>query len=104
MSDLAQLGKIAGIGGIAIGALVLILRAVLPGLGKIPTKARAAAYNKIIVGAFGIAALGIIAWMVGNQPAPPGQGPTTSGTKSPAISGAGATVNYTQPPPPIPAR
>lgn len=109
MAELAQLGKIAGIGGIALGAMVLIVRGVLPRMGAVPAKQRAALYNLVIAGAFGIGALGIVAWMLGGQPvptAPSSSGPTatTTGAQSPAIVGSGATVTYGTPPAPAPAR
>ena len=104
VSDMAQLGKIAGLGGIALGAMVVILRAVLPHLGGVPVKQRATTYNLIIGGAFGIGALGIIAWTVGAPTSePPKPAAATSGAQSPAIVGSGATVTYGQPPP-APAR
>ena len=61
--DLEKLGKVAGIGGIAVGAAVMILRPViekaLPGLEP---GARAQAVLVIAIGAFVLGALGIIAW------------------------------------------
>ena len=57
METLAQLGKIAGIGGIAVGAVVLIIRAIAPRLGAVPVKERAPLYRLVIIGAFGIGAL-----------------------------------------------
>src|SRR4051812_15509176 len=65
MQQLAGLGKVAGIGGIALGVVVLLLRPlieqVLPGLEP---SARAEAVQVIAIGAFSLGALGIVTWAV----------------------------------------
>ncbi len=62
--DLSSLGRIAGLGGIAIGAVVTIVRQLI---GK-STKAnpeQLALFRLIAIGAFAIGVLGIFAWAAG---------------------------------------
>jgi hypothetical protein len=66
-SSLAALGKIAGLGGIALGVVVLLLRPTIQKLSLLPAKQREPLLRLVIIGAFGIGALGIIAWWSGNS-------------------------------------
>ena len=72
--DLAGLGKVGGIGGIAVGAAVLILQPLienaLPGLDP---EARAQAVQVIALGGFVLGALGIMAWVVSARAGRAGQ-------------------------------
>lgn len=65
---LVALGKVAGIGGIAVGAVVLLLgpliHTAVPGLASTD---RATAVMTIAVCAFGLGALGIVAWAYGSR-------------------------------------
>jgi hypothetical protein len=59
--DLAALGKIAGIGGIAIGAVVLLVRPLIDKAAK-AKPGQLALFRLIAIGAFAIGVLGIGAW------------------------------------------
>jgi hypothetical protein len=87
LSQLELLGKIAGIGGIAIGAVVLIIRAILDKTSSVPARQRASMLRLVAIGAFGVGALGVVAWAANGQRA------FTRGNDSPAIvSGGNATI------------
>jgi hypothetical protein len=88
--DLAQLeplGKVAGIGGIAIGAVVLIIRGVIAKTSTVSVRQRAAMLRLVAIGAFAIGALGIAAWMTAGVSG--GQHASTRGADSPAVIGGG---------------
>lgn len=88
--DIAQLellGKVAGIGGIAIGAVVLVSRSIIGKTSGIPPAQRAATLRLVAVGAFVIGALGIGAWLIAGVSG--GQHASTRGADSPAIVGGG---------------
>jgi hypothetical protein len=93
MSQLKALGEIAGIGGIALGVVVLVLRPLIAAIPGLPKRARAGPVKIIAIGCFVIGALGIVAWGIGSR----GQGPqvTTRGAQSPGVvSGGDASVGY----------
>jgi hypothetical protein len=81
--DLTGLGKVAGIGGIALGAVVLLVRPLieqaLPGLDP---AARAQAVQVIAIGAFALGGLGILSWVAGKTTGPSVR---TGGDRSPGI-------------------
>ena len=64
LSSLGSLGKIAGVAGIAIGMIVLLVRPIIERTSALPTAERARTYRLLALGAFGIGALGIFAWLV----------------------------------------
>jgi hypothetical protein len=64
LSSLASLGKVAGLGGIAIGVVVLLVRPVIDRTAGVPAAQRAPLLRFLAMGAFGIGALGIVAWLV----------------------------------------
>jgi hypothetical protein len=64
LSSLASLGKIAGIGGIAIGAMVLLVRPLIDKANKAKSQ-QLALFRLVAIGAFAIGALGIVAWATG---------------------------------------
>jgi hypothetical protein len=64
LSSLATLGKVAGVGGIAIGAVVLLVRSLISGASSVPAAQRASLLRLVAFCAFGIGALGIIAWLI----------------------------------------
>ena len=70
LSSLASLGKVAGVGGIAIGAVVLLVRPLIDKAGKAKPE-QLALFRLIAIGAFAIGVLGIVAWVMG-----PGGGST----------------------------
>jgi hypothetical protein len=91
LSQLELLGKVAGIGGIAIGAVVLLIRGIIDKTSSVPAKQHASALRLLAIGTFGIGALGIIAWVLNGWFG--GQHASTHGNDSPAvISGGDATV------------
>jgi hypothetical protein len=90
--NLAGLGKVAGIGGIAIGAVVLILRPLIEGaLPGLEPGARAQAVLAIAVGAFTLGILGIIAWTAASLGGRSGQ--MARGGHDAAAGGRDAFVN-----------
>jgi len=93
LSQLKSLGEIAGIGGLALGVLVLLVRPLIASIAGLPKDARAGPVKLIAIGCFAIGALGIAAWTIGSQS--PGQQVSTQGSQSPGIiSGGSATVSY----------
>jgi hypothetical protein len=91
LSQLEPLGKVAGIGGIAIGAAVLLIRGVIDKTSSVPAKHRASMLRLLAIGAFGVGVLGIIAWVVNGWSG--GQHAATRGNDSPAIiSGGNVTI------------
>ncbi|HMD64779.1 MAG TPA: hypothetical protein VKF83_12520 [Stellaceae bacterium] len=93
LSQLKFLGEIAGIGGIALGVVVLVLRPLIGTIAGLPKDARASPVKLIAIGCFVIGALGIAAWTIGSQSS--GSQVSTRGAQSPGvISGGDATINY----------
>ena len=93
LSQLKSLGEIAGIGGLALGVLVLLVWPLIASIAGLPKDARAGPVKLIAIGCFAIGALGIAAWTIGSQS--PGQQVSTQGSQSPGIiSGGSATVSY----------
>jgi hypothetical protein len=91
LSQLEPLGKVAGIGGIAIGAVVLLIRGIIDKTSSVPAKQRASTLRLLAIGAFGVGALGIMAWVANGWSG--GQHAATRGNDSPAvISGGNVTI------------
>jgi hypothetical protein len=96
LSQIKSLGEIAGIGGIALGVVVLLLRPLIATISGLPKDARSGPVKMIAIGCFVIGALGIGAWIWGNQSK--GLQASTRGTQSPAVIGGGnVTVNFGSP-------
>jgi hypothetical protein len=74
LSSLAELGKVAGVAGVAIGMIVLIVRPMIEGAKYLPRAERAPTFRLVAIGAFAIGGLGIAAWLVATVAAPPGGG------------------------------
>jgi len=71
---LSALGKVAGIGGIALGVFLLLFRGVLekellPKSGLDPKQGYAIILSLMIF-TFGIAGIGVIAWLIGRATSP----------------------------------
>jgi hypothetical protein len=64
LSSLASLGKVAGLGGIAIGLVVLLVRPIIDRVSGLPARERAPMLRFVAIGAFAIGTLGIIAWLI----------------------------------------
>jgi len=93
LSQLKQLGEVAGIGGIALGVVAILLRNLIGSIAGIPKADRARVVTFIAGGCFVIGALGIAAWTFGNQQPQPTA--STKGGQSPAIvSNGDANVSY----------
>jgi hypothetical protein len=67
LSGLGRLGKVAGIGGIAIGAVVLLLNALIGTIPGLPADQQAEIVKLLAILGFGIGVLGIIAWLASGQ-------------------------------------
>jgi hypothetical protein len=87
LSQLEPLGKAAGMGGIAIGAVVLLIHRIIDKTSSVPVKQRASTLRLIAIRAFGVGALGIMAWVVNGWSG--GQHAATRGNDSPAIISGG---------------
>jgi hypothetical protein len=93
LSQLKSLGEVAGIGGIALGVVVLLVRPLIGTIPGLPENARAGTVKWIAAGCFVIGALGIVAWTVGNR-----SSVATAGSQSPAvISNGSASISYGAP-------
>lgn len=102
LSQLKSLGEVAGIGGVALGVVVLLVRPLIAAIAGLPKDARAGPVKLIAIGCFAIGVLGIAAWTVGAQST--GRQVSTRGAQSPGvISGGDATVTYGTAPPAQPA-
>jgi hypothetical protein len=90
LSQLKSLGEVAGIGGIAFGGVVLLVRPLSATIVGLPKDARTGTVKLIEVGCFAIGALGVVAWAIGSRSTV-----STSGSESPAvISKENTTINY----------
>jgi hypothetical protein len=90
LSQLEPLGKVAGIGGIAIGAVVLLIRGIIDKTSSVPAKQRASMLRMLATGAFGVGALGIMAWVANGWSG--GQHAATRGDSPTVISGGNVTI------------
>jgi hypothetical protein len=97
--DLATLGKIAGIAGITIGAVVLIFRSLVEqGLSGMPARDRGRVVITIALCAFGIGVAGIAAWTFASTQG--GTSIVTHGSGAPAAVGGRDVTIGAQPPAP----
>lgn len=96
LSSLASLGKIAGLGGIAFGVVILLVRPIIDRVSSVPPTERAPLLRLVAMGAFGIGALGIVAWVVSGLPGVN----VTSGAGGVAAGGniSGNTITTLAPP------
>ena len=83
LSQIEPLGRVAGIGGIAIGAVVLLIRAITNKTSAVPAQQRAPTLRLLALGAFGVGALGIVAWLANGWSG--GQRALTRGYDSPVL-------------------
>jgi hypothetical protein len=92
LSQLKSLGEIAGIGGIALGVVALLLRPLIATVAGLPKDARAGPVKLIAIGCFVIGVLGIATWTISEQFK--GSEVSTLGNQSPGvISGGDAIIN-----------
>jgi hypothetical protein len=102
LSQLKSLGEIAGIGGLAIGVVLLLVRPLIDKLGILPPAQREPLVRLIAGGAFGIGVLGIGAWLIASMSGGPAA--STAGNQSPAIiGGRDVSIGTSAPPPAAPA-
>jgi hypothetical protein len=71
LSSLASLGRVAGLGGIALGVVALLVRPIIDRTSGVPAAQRASLLRFVAMGAFGTGGLGIVAWLVGGLAAGP---------------------------------
>jgi len=67
LSQLSRLGKVAGVPGIALGAAVLVLGAVLAETGAVPEGWRGPLLIVVAVGAVLLAVLAVLGWAHGRR-------------------------------------
>jgi hypothetical protein len=89
LSSLAELGKVAGVGGIAIGMIVLIIRPMIEGAKGLPRAERAPIFRLMAIGSFAIGGLGILAWLIATVAAPPSGGGGNCNVTSGGIGSGG---------------
>jgi hypothetical protein len=96
LSQLETLGKYAGIGGFAIGSVILILNSIISQTPSLPDGERAPTLRLLAIGTFAVGALGIVAWLANAGLS--GQHASTRGKESPAVVGGGnVTIGPTIP-------
>jgi uncharacterized membrane protein YvlD (DUF360 family) len=102
ISSLASLGKVAGLGGIAVGAIVLLIRPIIKQALGLPAAERAPMLRLIALGAFAVGVLGIVAWLAMGL----GRGSVTGGTCGVAAGGnaSGNKIECGTVPGPIPGK
>ena len=98
LSSLAEVRKVAGVAGVAIGMIVLIARAVIDRTSALPRGERAPMLRLVTIGAFTIGAFGILAWLVATVAGVPGGGGNCNVTSG-GIASGGNTVNCSSPSP-----
>lgn len=93
LAQLGNLGKIAGIGGIAVGFLALVVPSLISTIPGLPPEQQAGALGLIAIGCFGIGALGLVVWLASGLAKR--RSVSTSGDQSPGIiSESGVEVTY----------
>src|SRR5438105_917433 len=83
LSGLGHLGRVAGLGGISVGAVVLLINALTGAIPGLPPDERADLVRLLAVLSFGIGVVGIIAWLASRRVA--SNRVATAGLQSPAI-------------------
>ena len=95
LSSLGSLGKVAGIGGISIGAVVLLFNALIGTIPGLPVDQQADLVRVLAFLCFGIGAIGIIAWVASGRVSTP----TSSVTADHGSMAAGRDIKAPPPPP-----
>lgn len=94
LSSLAEVGKVAGVAGVAIGMIVLLVRPMIEGAKNLPRSERAPIFRLVALGAFTVGGLGIIAWLIATVAAVPnGAGGGNCSATSGGILSGGNKVN-----------
>jgi hypothetical protein len=71
LSGLGRLGKVAGIGGISIGAVVLLFNALIGTIPGLPHDQQADIVRLLAFLSFGIGGIGIVAWFAAGRDSKP---------------------------------
>jgi hypothetical protein len=98
LSSLAARGKVAGVASIAIGMIVLLVRPIIERTSSLPVAERAPTLRLLALGAFGVGALGIVAWIAGNS-ASVSMNAGPCGVVTGGGTASGNTINCTNLPP-----
>lgn len=104
LNVLPALGKIAGIGGIALGVVVLLGDRLVGTVAGLPAVDRGPAVQLLTICTFGIGVAGLLVWLFAARSGGPSA--RTEGNNAPAIN-AGGNVSVNVPPPaepPAPTR
>jgi hypothetical protein len=99
LSSLAELGKVAGVAGVAIGMIVLIARPIIDRASSLPRAERAPILRLVAVGAFGVGGLGIVAWLLASLASVPPGGSGNCNITSGGIGSGGNKLNCDFSPP-----
>jgi hypothetical protein len=94
IAPLASLGKIAGIGGISLGVVVLLGDKLVGTVAGLPATDRAPTVQLLTICCFGIGALGLLVWLIATRSG--GTSAISKGKSSPAIN-AGGNVSVNAP-------
>jgi hypothetical protein len=87
LAPLATLGKVAGIGGIALGVVVLLGDKLIGAAAGLPAADRAPTIQLLTICCFGIGALGLVVWLMATRSGGPSA--STKGKSAPAINAGG---------------
>jgi len=98
LSSLAEVGKVAGVAGVAIGMIVLLVRPIVDRSSSLPRAERGPLFRLIAIGSFAIGGLGIVAWLVAGLTRVPIVGP--AGNCNIQAGGIGSGGNSTNCGPP----
>ena len=97
LGQIAQLGKIAGIGGITLGVAATLGSELIGTVKTLPATDRASTVWVLAIGCFAIGVLGLIVWAIGLRQS--GRSVTTEGDNSPGVIARNAYINAPAPPP-----
>jgi hypothetical protein len=93
LSGLERLGKVAGIAGISIGAVVLLLNALIGTIPGLPVDQQPGIVKLLAILCFGMGVTGILAWLASGRYTKSGRpvnvSVSTTGHESPAIKAGG---------------
>jgi hypothetical protein len=93
LSSLAEVGKVAGVTGVAIGMIVLLVRPIIEGAKELPRSERAPMFRMIAIGAFTVGGLGILAWLIATVTGVPSGGSGSCNITSGGVASGGNKLN-----------
>jgi hypothetical protein len=97
LGQIAQLGKIAGIGGISLGVVATLGSELIGTVKTLPATDRASTVWVLATGCFAIGVLGLIVWAIGLRQSRPDV--STEGDESPGVIARNVYINAPAPPP-----